>query len=54
MQSNQTLVDITTQVLRGVTLVLESERPDIVLVYGETTTACASALAAFYQKVKVG
>ncbi|MDN3185218.1 non-hydrolyzing UDP-N-acetylglucosamine 2-epimerase [Enterococcus faecalis] len=54
MQPNQTLVNVTTKVLSGVTLILESERPDIVLVHGDTTTAFASALAAFYQKIKVG
>ncbi|MDN3185244.1 non-hydrolyzing UDP-N-acetylglucosamine 2-epimerase [Enterococcus faecalis] len=54
MQPNQTLVDVTKKVLEGLTLVLESEQPDIILVHGDTTTAFASALAAYYQKIKVG
>jgi len=47
MQPGQTLFDVTTRVLTGIREVLEVERPDIVLVQGDTTTAFAAALAAF-------
>lgn len=54
MKTDQTLIDITTQVLIGVTEVMKKEQPDIVLVHGDTTTAFAAALAAYYQQIKVG
>lgn len=54
MCPNQTLSHITSAVLTGVEEILAKERPDIVLVHGDTTTAMASALAAFYQKIPVG
>jgi len=40
--------------LAGLKDVLEAERPDIVLVQGDTTTAFAASLAAFYLKIKIG
>lgn len=54
MQPGQTLSDLTARVLTGVGAVLERERPDVVLVQGDTTTAMAAALAAFYARVPVG
>jgi len=53
MRSNQTLTDVTTRVLTGIGGVLESWRPDLLFVQGDTTTTLASSLAAFYAKVPV-
>ena len=54
MTKAQSLTDITTRVLTGMEPVLLEERPDVVLVHGDTTTSTAAALAAFYQKIPVG
>jgi len=54
MQPKQTLSKITKNSLLGVERVLQQENPDLVLVQGDTTTTFASALAAFYQKIKIG
>lgn len=54
MKAQQTLCGITERVLRGMCDVLEQEKPDFVLVHGDTTTTFATALAAFYQHVPVG
>jgi UDP-N-acetylglucosamine 2-epimerase (non-hydrolysing) len=54
MKSGQTLYDITSNVLLGMKSVLDDFQPDIVLVHGDTTTTSATALASFYQKIKVG
>ena len=54
MQHGQTITDITNRVLKGMESVLQQERPDVLLVHGDTTTTFASALAAFYAKVPVG
>jgi len=54
MQSGQDLFDITSNVLTGVKKVLQIEKPDVVLVHGDTTTSMASAMAAFYLKIPVG
>lgn len=54
MKQGQDLYDVTTQVLLGMRNVLQAERPDIVLVHGDTTTSMAAALAAFYQQIPVG
>ncbi|MFH1454177.1 MAG: UDP-N-acetylglucosamine 2-epimerase (non-hydrolyzing) [Armatimonadota bacterium] len=54
MQKNQTLFDITSRALTGMGKILDKFSPDIVLVQGDTTSAFASALAAFYHKIPVG
>ena len=54
MKQGQTLSEITCRVLSGVEKVLIKEKPDIVLVHGDTTTAMAGALAAFYQEMPIG
>lgn len=54
MCEQQTLTTITTKVLEKMEPVLKKERPDIVLVHGDTTTSFAAALAAFYQQISVG
>jgi UDP-N-acetylglucosamine 2-epimerase (non-hydrolysing) len=54
MQAGQDLHDITTRVIQGIKPVLQSFRPDIVLVHGDTTTTFAAALAAFYEQIPVG
>lgn len=54
MTEDQTLTEVTTRVVVGMENVLESARPDVVLVHGDTTTSTAAALAAFYQHVAVG
>lgn len=54
MKQGQTLTHITASVLRGIEEVIIKEQPDLVLVHGDTTTAMAAALAAFYQHTLVG
>ncbi len=54
MQDRQTLEQITTRALEGLTAVFDKDRPDIVLVHGDTTTCFVAALAAFYRKIPVG
>ncbi len=54
MAEGQTLYDITTRALLGLKEVLEKEKPDIVLVHGDTTTTFAGALASYYQQIPVG
>ncbi len=53
MQPGQSLFDVTTRVLTGMAGVLEEAKPDIVMVQGDTTTAMAAALAAFYKRIPV-
>ncbi len=54
MEKSQTLYTVTAKALTGLKEVFDRNRPDIVLVHGDTTTTFASALAAFYDKIKVG
>jgi len=54
MAHGQTLSQITTRALEGLDIVIAREKPDIVLVQGDTTTVFAASLAAFYNKVAVG
>ena len=53
MQSGQTLFDITELVMEGLKEVLEKERPQMVLVHGDTTTAYAAALSCFYMRIPI-
>lgn len=54
MKQNQTLFDVTTEILNKLKPVLEAEHPDIVLVHGDTTTTFAAALTCFYLQIPVG
>ncbi len=54
MVERQTLTQITTNVLEKLEKVLREEKPDLVLVHGDTTTTLAATLAAYYQKIPVG
>ena len=54
MKPDQTLADITNGVLNGVGQLIAQWRPDVVLVHGDTTSALAAALAAFYGRVEIG
>lgn len=54
MKPGQTLSYITAEVLKGIEQIIIDEKPDLILVHGDTTTAMAAALAGFYQQVKVG
>lgn len=54
MRVNQNLAQLTASICLGLDPVLEIEKPDWVLVQGDTTTVMASALCAFYRKIKVG
>lgn len=54
MKDNQTLFDITTNILNGISAVLDEVKPDVVLVHGDTTTTFVAALACFYKRIPVG
>ena len=54
MKDRQTLFNITTDVINGMHNVLEKEKPDVVLVHGDTSTTFATALACFYLQIPVG
>ncbi len=54
MRENQTLAETTERVLHGMTPILEKERPDIILVHGDTATTASAALAAYYLKIPCG
>ena len=54
MKDKQTLTTITTAVLEKLENVLDKEKPNLVLVHGDTTTSYAAALAAFYKMIPVG
>lgn len=54
MKPGQDLFDITANILTGLKPVLATERPDWVLVHGDTTTTLAASLAAFYSQIRVG
>ncbi|MEY2984112.1 MAG: hypothetical protein RLZZ568_729 [Cyanobacteriota bacterium] len=54
MQPQQTLTDITQRTLGGLAPLWQAKPPDLVIVQGDTTTAFAAALAAFYQQIPVG
>jgi UDP-N-acetylglucosamine 2-epimerase (non-hydrolysing) len=54
MKPKQTLTQITCGTLEGLESVFQEIKPDVVLVQGDTTTAFAAALAAFYQRIPIG
>ena len=54
MKADQGLFDVTSSVLLGMRSVFAQEKPDVVLVHGDTTTAYATAMAAFYAGIPVG
>ncbi|MFQ7233515.1 MAG: non-hydrolyzing UDP-N-acetylglucosamine 2-epimerase [Enterococcus hulanensis] len=54
MHQGQTLSEITSRVLEKLTVILLKDRPDILLVHGDTTTTFSAALAAFYQQIPIG
>ena len=54
MEQGQDLIDLTSNILLGLKSVLERERPDIVLVHGDTSTTMAASLAACYFRIPVG
>ena len=54
MRVKQDLFDITSHVLKGMKNILEKNKPDLLLVHGDTTTTFATALASFYANVPVG
>lgn len=54
MEKKQTLFDITVNILESIKAVLNKEKPDIVLVHGDTSTTFAAALACFYLQIPVG
>lgn len=54
MKAKQSLTGITCSVLQGLEEIFEKEKPDMVLVHGDTTTTFAASLAAFYRKIPVG
>ena len=54
MKENQTLSEITSNVLIGLDKVMKAAKPDIVLVHGDTTTTFAASISAYYNQIKVG
>lgn len=54
MKENQTLSEITSNVLMGLDKIMKEAKPDIVLVHGDTTTTFAASISAYYNQIKVG
>lgn len=54
MKKGQSLNDITCKVLNELPMIIDKEKPDVILVHGDTTTTLATSLTAFYSKVLVG
>ncbi len=54
MKDKQTLFDVTTNILERLKVVLQDEKPDVVLVHGDTSTTFSTALACFYLQIPVG
>lgn len=54
MTTNQTLGELSARLISGVTDIINSFKPNLILVHGDTTTALCSALAAFYSRITVG
>ncbi len=54
MKNRQSLTGITNRVLEGLELIFQEEKPDMILVHGDTTTTFSAALAAYYQQIRVG
>lgn len=54
MKDKQTLFDVTVNILERIKAVLEAEKPDVVLVHGDTSTTFVTALACFYMQIPVG
>ncbi|WP_319995451.1 non-hydrolyzing UDP-N-acetylglucosamine 2-epimerase [Trichococcus shcherbakoviae] len=54
MKSNQTLSQITANVLIGLEEIIKEAKPDIILVHGDTTTTFAAGISAFYNNIKIG
>lgn len=54
MKESQTLFDVTTNILNRIKSVLEKEKPDVVLVHGDTSTTFVTALACFYLHIPIG
>ena len=54
MKTRQSLTGITNRILEGLEELFLKEKPDMILVHGDTTTTFSSGLAAFYQQIKVG
>ncbi|WP_208558907.1 non-hydrolyzing UDP-N-acetylglucosamine 2-epimerase [Marinilactibacillus kalidii] len=54
MRPKQSLSDITVNVMKGLEEIFMDEKPDMVLVHGDTTTSFAAALAAYYQQIPIG
>lgn len=54
MKTRQSLTGITNKILEGLDELFESEKPDMILVHGDTTTTFSSGLAAFYKQIRVG
>lgn len=54
MQDKQTLFDITTNIILKIRSVMEKEKPDLILVHGDTTTTFVTSLCAFYMQIPVG
>ena len=53
MKQNQTLFDVTANVLQSLAVVLDKSSPDLIIVQGDTTTAFVGALAGYYKKIKI-
>ncbi|WP_423191749.1 non-hydrolyzing UDP-N-acetylglucosamine 2-epimerase [Caldifermentibacillus hisashii] len=54
MKEKQTLFDVTINILEKIKILLKEEKPDIVLVHGDTSTTFVTALACFYMQIPVG